>query len=100
MCSCRYPGPVAIGPHGAVLKVLLLPDGDGALEGVDCEAACLESGGTGRGADGDENAGFADLQATETVGGGDAVDRKFLVNFVADFADLCEGHGFVGFVFK
>jgi hypothetical protein len=51
-----------------------------------------------RGADGDEDAGFANFQAAEAVGDGDTVDGEFFVDLGADFVDLGEGHGFVGFV--
>jgi hypothetical protein len=51
-----------------------------------------------RGADGDEDAGFADLEAAKAVDDGDAMDRKFGVHLGGDFADLGEGHGLVSFV--
>ena len=73
----------AVGPNGAIFEILLFPDGDGAFEGVDGEAAGVEGGGAMRGADGDEDAGFADFQAAETVGDGDAVDGEFLVDGAA-----------------
>jgi hypothetical protein len=88
----------AVGPDRAVCEILLFPDGHGALEGVDSEAAGIEGRGTMRRADGDENAGFADFEAAQTVGDGDAVDAVFLVELGADFLHLGEGHGFVGFV--
>ena len=51
-----------------------------------------------RGADGNEYAGFADLESPEPVNHGDAMDRVFFVELKADFAHFGEGHGFVGFV--
>lgn len=51
-----------------------------------------------RRADGDEDAGFADLQATQAMGDGDTIDGEFVVDGGGDFADFGEGHGFVGFV--
>ena len=49
-------------------------------------------------ADGDEHAGFADLQAAEAMNDGHAIDGEFLVEQLADFAHFGEGHGFIGFV--
>jgi hypothetical protein len=51
-----------------------------------------------RGADGDEDAGFADLEAAEAVDDSEAMNGKFDVHLDGNFADLGEGHGFVGFV--
>src|SRR6266852_2992025 len=90
----------AIGPDGAVFKVLLLPDGDGALERVDGEPAGLESRRAVRGADGDKHAGLADFQPAQAVSDGDAVDGEFFMDVGTDFADFRKGHGFVGFVFE
>lgn len=99
---CRRGGgrEFAVGPDGAVFEVLLLPDGNGALEGVNGEAAGVESGGAMGRADGDEDAGFADFEAAETMNDGHAVDAIFFVELGADFAHFGEGHGFVGFVIE
>lgn len=51
-----------------------------------------------RSADGDEDAGFADLETAEAVHDGDAVDGKFIVKLDANFAHLGEGHGLVSLV--
>src|SRR6266446_931289 len=93
-----YGGKLAVGPDGAVFEVFFLPDGHGALEGVDGEAASVKGGGAVGGADDDEDAGFADLEAAEAVDHGDAMDAVFFVELRADFAHFGEGHGFVGFV--
>src|SRR5882762_6869300 len=91
-------GEYTVGPDCAVLEVLLLPNGHDALEGVDGEAASVKGGGAVRRADGNEYAGFTDLEAPEPVDHGDAMDAIFFVKLGADFAHLGEGHGFVGFV--
>jgi hypothetical protein len=88
----------AVGPDGAVFEILFFPDGDGAFEGVDGEAASVEGRGAVGRADGDEDAGFADFEAAETMDDGDAVDFVFFVEKGGDFAHFGEGHGFVGFV--
>jgi len=51
-------------------------------------------------ADGDEDAGFADLQTTEAVNDGYAMDGELFMQSTADFFHFGEGHGFVGFVVK
>ena len=91
---------LAIGPYRAVFKVLLLPDRDGALQGVDGETAGVKGGGTMRSADGDEDAGFADLQAAQSVRDGDAIDCESFVDGDGDLADFGYGHGLVGFVIE
>jgi hypothetical protein len=90
----------AIGPDGAVFEIFLFPDGDGALQGVDGEAAGFECGWAMRSADGDEHAGFADFQAAQAVGDGYAVDGEFFVDGGRDFADFGQGHRLVGFVIE
>jgi hypothetical protein len=88
----------AVGPDRAVFEVLLFPDGHGALEGVDGEAARVKGGGAVGRADGYEDAGFANFEASEAVNHGHAMDAVFFVELGADFAHFGEGHGFVGFV--
>src|ERR1700733_7506047 len=96
----RCVGNVTFGPDGAVGKIFLLPDGHGAFERIDREAAGIERGGAMRGADDDKDAGFANVQAAEAVDDGDAADFEFLANLRADFGDFGEGHALVGFVFE
>jgi len=88
----------AIGPDGAVFEVFFFPDGDGALESVNGEAASVEGGGAVGRADGDEDAGLADFEAAEAMDDDDAVNFIFFVELGGDLAHFCEGHGFVGFV--
>jgi hypothetical protein len=52
------------------------------------------------GADGDEDARFADFKTAETMNDRDAVDGKFRVHFGSDFTEAAESHRFVGFVFE
>ena len=87
-----------VGPDRAVFEVLLLPDGHSALQGVDGEAASVKGSGTVRSAHDYEYAGFADFEAAEPVGHGDAMDAVFFMELSADFAHLGEGHGLVSFV--
>jgi hypothetical protein len=97
-CRQGWWGEFAVGPDRTVFEIFFFPDGDDALEGVDGEAAGVEGGGAVRGADSDEDAGFADLEAAETMNNGDAVNFVFFVELGDDFAHFGEGHGFVGFV--
>ena len=59
-------------------ELLLLPDGDGFLEGVDDPAAGVEGGAAMGGGDGDEDAGFADGEAAEAMDDGDVADGEVL----------------------
>ncbi len=88
----------AIGPDSAVFEILLFPNGDGALKGVNGEAAGVKGGGAMVRADGDEDAGFADFETAEAMDDGDAVNSEFFVQLGRDLAHFGEGHGFVGFV--
>ena len=88
----------AIGPDGAVLEILLFPNRDGALKGVNGEAAGVKGGGAMRGAGGDEDAGFADFETAEAMDNGDAVNGEFFVQFGRNFSHFGEGHGLVSFV--
>src|ERR1700694_1161226 len=88
----------AIGPDGAVFEVLLFPDGDGALKGVYGEAAGVKSGAAMSGADGDEDAGFADFESAEAVDNGNAGNGEFFVQLGGDLMHFGEGHGFVSFI--
>src|SRR5439155_1236322 len=54
-------------PHLAVLEVLLLPHGDGALERVDRVATGLEGVAAVRGGHGDQHRRFADLEPADTM---------------------------------
>jgi hypothetical protein len=93
-------GQFSVGPDGAIFEELLLPDGDGALEGVDGEAASVKGCGAMGGAYGDEDAGFADFKAAEAVDNSQPMDGEPFVDGVADLANFREGHGFVGLVFE
>jgi len=100
-CSWGFHGhgrKFAVGPDSAVLEILLFPDGNGALESVNGEAAGIEGRGAMRGADGDEDARFADLEPAEAVNDGDTMDRKSRVHLGGDFADFSESHRLVRFV--
>ena len=91
-------GQLAVGPDGAVGEIFFLPDGNGALERVDGEAARVECGGAVGCADSDEDAGLADFETAEAVRYGNAVDGKVGVDVGGDFAQLRECHRFVRFV--
>src|SRR5216684_6703196 len=88
-------------PDLAVLEVLLLPDRHRLLQGVDGEAAGLESLGAMGRRHRDHDARLADLQAADAVherdprdGGPAAPDGR------ADLAHLGESHGTVGLVLE
>ena len=88
----------AIGPNGAVFEVLLFPDGDGALKGVNGEAAGVKSGAAMGRADGDEHAGFADFETAEAMDDSDAVNGEFFVQQGGDFSHFGKRHRFVSLV--
>src|SRR6266850_460525 len=90
----------AIGPDGAVFEVLLFPDGDGALKGVNGEAAGVKGGSAMSRADSDEDAGFADFETAEAMDDGNAVNGELFVQLGRDFSHFGEGHGFVSFVIE
>src|SRR5260370_28983245 len=75
-------------------------DGDGALERFKGEAAGVKGGGAVRRADGNEYAGFTDLEAAEPVDHGNAMDTVSFAEVIADFAHFGESHGFVGFIIE
>src|SRR5207247_7696218 len=60
-------GELAFGPNGPVFKVLLLPNGHRALEGVDGEAAGVKGRVAMRSADGDEDACVPDFEPSKAV---------------------------------
>ncbi len=53
-----------------------------------------------RGADSDENTGFADFEAAEAMNDDDTMDSELCVEQLADFFHLGESHGFVRFVIE
>src|SRR6266545_8267813 len=80
-------------PDLPVLEVLLLPDGNGALQGVDRELAGFEGVLAVGGGDGDQHARLADLQPSDTVEDGHALDlRPADAEGFADLAHLRLGH--------
>lgn len=95
-CGRKLP----VGPDGAIGEILLLPNGYRALESIDGEAAGVEGRGPVRRADGNEDAGFADLQAAQAMKNGYTMDGELLADGLADLLHFGEGHGFVGFVIE
>jgi hypothetical protein len=93
-------GQFALSPNGAALEEFLFPDGDGVFEGVDGEAAGIEGSSAMRCADGDEDAGFTDFEATEAMNDGEAMNGEFFVDGVANFTHFGNCHGLVSLVFK
>ena len=53
-----------------------------------------------RSGDGDEDAGFANIQVAEAVNDGEAMDSELFADELADFFHLGEGHRFVGLVLE
>jgi len=51
-----------------------------------------------RRADGDEDAGFANLQAAQTVHHANAVDRVFFMEELPNFFHFSQSHGFISLV--
>src|SRR6202043_3071885 len=86
------------GPDGAVDEVLLLPDGDGLLEGVDDPAAGFEGGAAVGGGDRDEDAGLADFKPAQAMDEDDVADAEAGDGFGGERAHLFERHLLVGLV--
>src|SRR5258707_6705512 len=91
---------LAVSPHRAVLKIFLLPDGDGALEGVNQPAASVERSSTMGGCDHDQHAGFANFEAPETVHEGDIANLKMTQGLPGQRFHLLERHLFIGLVIE
>src|SRR5439155_23607651 len=88
-------------PHLAVLEVLLLPHGDGALERVDRVATGLEGVAAVRGGHGDQHGRFADLEPADTMQHGDAAHAgPASADGGADLPHLGLGHRGVRFVLE
>src|SRR5882724_2213099 len=88
-------------PDLAVLEVLLLPDRDGALEGVDRVTAGLEGVAAVRGRHRDEHRRLADLESADAVEHRHAPHaRPARADRAADLAHLCLGHGRVRLVLE
>jgi hypothetical protein len=78
----------------------LLPDGHGLLEGVDEPAAGVEGGGAVRGGDGNDDGGFADVEAAEAMDDGEIADGVVGEGLSGEAVHLREGHFFIGLVEK
>src|SRR5258708_28006002 len=89
---------LAISPYRSVNKGFLFPDGHGFLEGVDEPAAGFVGMAAMRRGHDDEYAGFADLQAAETVNDRDVAHAEAGESFARKLVHLPGGHLFVGFV--
>src|SRR5450432_1266836 len=89
---------LAISPDRAVDKELLLPNRNGALESVDEPAAGIESRTPVSRRHSNKNAGFANLQATQSMDQSYIPDLKVGQGLKSKFLHLLERHGFVGFV--
>src|SRR4030095_14166784 len=105
---CGFPGRSLLGkgrklpsgPHGAVDKVFLVPDGDRLLQGVDRVTASIESRSPVGRANRYKHAGFTNLQAAQAVDQGDVIDGIACMKLLSDLPHLGQGHRLVGFVFE
>ena len=94
----RVPAP--LDPHRSPLEVLLLPDGNGVLEGVDREPARVERLGAMVRRDGDGDRNLADLEAADAMDDRDSRDAELRDRLDLDLLHLGDGHRSVGFVFE
>src|SRR6058998_2587773 len=85
----------ALRPHGAVLEVLLLPDGNDLLEAVDRVVTRVERGSTVPGGDDDGDAGLTDFEPPQAMDHADAVDRKLRLQLPPDLLHFSHRHGLV-----
>src|SRR4030088_1701538 len=89
-----------VGPYSAVLKILLLPDGNGAFERVNQPAASVERSGTVSRGNHDQHAGFANFEASKAVHEGDIANLKLPQGLRGQGFHLLKRHLFVGFVIE
>src|SRR5580704_10774553 len=88
----------ARGPHRAVDKSLLLPDGHCLLQGVDQPAAGVKGlRAVGRGHD-DQDAGFSDLEPAQAVNQGHMAHAESGDRVPRQALHLLQGHLLVGLV--
>src|SRR5882762_14005 len=91
---------LAVGPDGAIDEVLLFPDRNCALEGINQPAAGLEGRTSMSRRYNDEDAGFADLQASEAMDYFHIADFEFGQGLEGKFLHFLERHGLVGFILQ
>src|SRR5438094_10560779 len=91
-------GSLAFNPHFAVLENFFLPNRNGAFQFADGPFAGFKGSTSVRSADGDNDAGFADLQAAGAMDDADMCDVESLVSLFAESFHLAQSHRFVGFV--
>ena len=88
----------AFDPHFAIVEKLFLPDRHSAFEFTDRPLACGEGGTAVRSADGDDNAGFADLKAACAMDDADVGDLEEGVRLASESLHFAQRHWRVGFV--
>src|SRR5208283_1682735 len=96
---CRR-GDFPVRPNGSILKMLLFPDRNCALQSINGKLACVERRRPVRRADGNKDACFADVQPSEAMHHGDPVNGKPFVDLRANLAHFRQRHGFISFIFK
>ena len=82
----------AIRPYGSANEIFLLPDGHGALEGVNRIAAGIERRRPVRGTHRDQHAGLADFKTAEAVNDREPIDRELGAKLSANLAHFRVGH--------
>src|SRR5215471_16784743 len=97
-CANIFRKRLAIGPYCTVLKILLLPDGDGLLKSINQPAAGVKSLAAMGRAHHHQHAGLANLQPAQTVYDPDVANREFLQRRLRQFFHLVDGHGIVSLI--
>src|SRR5271157_1124807 len=96
---CRR-GDFPVRPNGSILKILLFPDRNFALQRINGKLAGVERRRPVRRADGNKDACFADVQPSEAMHHGDPVNGKPFVDLRANLPHFRQRHGFVGFILQ
>src|SRR6202789_2369697 len=88
----------AIGPNCAIFEIFLLPDGNGAFEGVDEPAASVKGRRAMGGRRNHQHACLADLQPPQPVNQGYVANLELLQRLLGQRFHLLEGHSLIGLV--
>src|SRR5712692_11708556 len=89
---------LTVGPDGAILEVLLLPDGHSPLQRIDEPTAGVEGGRAMRRGYHDQHAGLTDFQPAEAMNYGDIANLGTGKRLLGQLLQLLDRHLFVGFV--
>src|SRR5579872_1406151 len=90
----------AVGPHGTIRKMLLLPYGDRPFQRIDQPAAGIKRGSPVGGKDSNQHAALANFDPPQPVHDRSISDRETLTGFGRKPSQLLERHAFIGFIIQ